>query len=42
MFPYPEASAYLYGIGHWLEDDSRTGSTWTVWQDPNILQHSLR
>jgi hypothetical protein len=42
MFPYPEASTYLYGIGHWLEDESRTGSTWKVWQDPNILlQHSF-
>jgi hypothetical protein len=37
IFPYPEASTYLYGIRHWLEDESRTGSTWTVWQDPNIL-----
>ncbi len=42
MCPYPDASMYLYGIGHWLEDDSRTGSTWTVWQDSNILlQHSF-
>ena len=40
MFSYPEASTYLYGIGHLLEDDSRTGSTWTVWQDPNILLQS--
>lgn len=42
MFPYPNASTYLYGIGHWLEDDSRTGSTWTAWQDPNVLlQHAF-
>jgi hypothetical protein len=42
MFPYPDASIYLYGIGHWLEDDSRTGSTWTAWQGSNLLlQHAF-
>jgi hypothetical protein len=42
MFPYTDASTYLYGIGHWLEDYSRTGSTWTAWQDPNVLlQHAF-
>jgi hypothetical protein len=42
MFPYPNASTYLYGIGHWLEDDSITGSTWTAWQDSNLrLQHDF-
>ncbi len=37
MCPYPDASRYLYGIGHWLEDCSSSGSTWTAWQDPNVL-----
>jgi hypothetical protein len=42
MCPYPNASTYLYGIGHWLEDYSRTGSTWTAWQEPNVLlQHAF-
>jgi len=42
MFPYPNASTYLYGIGHWLEDDSITGSTWTAWQGSNLLlQHTF-
>lgn len=42
IFPYPDASTYLYGVGHWVEDISRTGSTWTAWQDPNVLlQHAF-
>jgi hypothetical protein len=41
IFPYPDASTYLYGIGHWVEDFSRTGSTWTAWQDPNVLHHAF-
>ena len=42
MFPCPDVSMCLYGIGHWLEDHSRSGTTWTAWQDPNVLlQHAF-
>lgn len=37
MVPYPNASANLYGIGHWVDDHLSSGTTWTAWQNPNVL-----
>jgi len=43
MVPYQNAATYLSGIGHWANDHSISGTTWTAWQNPiALLQHSSR
>jgi hypothetical protein len=43
MVSYADTTTYLNGIGQWVEDQSSLASTWTAWQDPDVLlQHASR
>lgn len=43
LVPYANTTTYLNGIGQWVEDHSSSGSTWTAWQNPDVLiQHASR
>lgn len=43
VVPYQNPATYLSCIGHWVEDHSSSGTTWTVRSNPNVLlQHACR